>query len=140
MVLACPPDHSLADRRRIDLRELDGKRFVDYPPGWGTRVSVDRLFHDAGLHREIAVEVADVPTVCDLVRAGFGFAFVSPSTVPNLRRMTLRHVRPHPEFSVALLTATDRQHSAATRAMVDLVLQTHPAATTGPRRTKTRHS
>jgi len=126
MLLACPPDHPLARRRRIALPELDGERFVDYPPGWGTRASIDRLFADAGLHREIAVEVGDIPTVSELVRAGFGFAFVSPSTVPDPQRLVLRPVRPHPEFTVSLVTSTTRPASAAARALIDLVYATYP--------------
>jgi DNA-binding transcriptional LysR family regulator len=127
MLLACPPDHPLARRRRIALPELDGELFVDYPPGWGTRVSVDRLFAEAGLHREIAVEVGDIPTVSELVRAGFGFAFVSPSTLPDPRLLVLRPVRPHPEFTVSLVTSTTRPASAAARALIDLVHATYPA-------------
>jgi DNA-binding transcriptional LysR family regulator len=126
MLLACPPDHPLARRRRIALSELDGERFVDYPPGWGTRVGVDRLFAEAGLHRQIQVEVGDVPTVAELVRAGFGFAFISPSTLPNARDLVLRHTRPHPEFSVALVTPTTRPMSAAARAFGTLVNEAFP--------------
>lgn len=126
MLLACPPDHPLARRRRVALPELDGERFVDYPSGWGTRVSVDRLFAEAGLHREIAVEVGDIPTVAELVRAGFGFAFVSPSMVPDPRLLVLRPVRPHPEFTVSLVTSTTRPASAATRAFIKLVNATYP--------------
>jgi DNA-binding transcriptional LysR family regulator len=127
MLLACPPDHPLARRRRIALAELDGERFVDYPPGWGTRFDVDRLFADAGLHREIEVEVGDVPTVAELVRAGFGFAFISPSTLPDTRNLVLQRVRPHPEFSVALVTSTTRPMSAAARTFIELVDATYRA-------------
>jgi DNA-binding transcriptional LysR family regulator len=126
MLLACPPDHPLAQRRRIELRELAGQLFVDNPPGWGTRISVDRLFADAGLQREIAVEVADIPTMVELVRAGFGFAFVSPSTVPDPRRLVLRHVRPHPEFTASLVTSTTRRPPAAARAFIELVETIYP--------------
>jgi DNA-binding transcriptional LysR family regulator len=123
MLLACPPGHPLAGRRRIALSELDGETFVDNPPGWGIRVSVDRLFADAGLQREVAVEVGDIPTVSELVRAGFGFAFVSPSTLSNRRGLVLRHVVPHPEFAVALVTPATRPPSAAARAFFDMVLE-----------------
>jgi DNA-binding transcriptional LysR family regulator len=124
MLLACPPDHPLARRRRIALSELDGERFVDYPPGQGTRLGVDRLFADAGISRRIEVEVGDVPTVAELVRAGFGFAFISPSALPHTRDLILRHTRPHPDFSVCLVTPTARPTTAAARAFIDLV---HPA-------------
>ncbi len=126
MLLACPPDHPLTGRRRIALTELDGETFVDNPPGWGTRVSVDRLFADAGLQREVAVEVGDIPTVSELVRAGFGFAFVSPSTLPDPRRVVLRHVRPHPQFLVSLVTTPTRPASAAARAFIDMVHDSYP--------------
>jgi len=126
MLLACPPDHPLARRRRIALSELDGERFVDYPPGWGTRLGVDRLFADSGLQRQIQVEVGDVPTVAELVRAGFGFAFISPSTLPQADDLILRPTRPYPEFSVALVTPTTRPLSAAARAFIALVHSTLP--------------
>jgi DNA-binding transcriptional LysR family regulator len=121
MLLACPPDHPLARRRRIALSELDGERFVDYPPGWGTRVGVDRVFAGAGLTRVIEVEVGDVSTVAELVRAGFGFAFIGPSFLPQAHDLVLRHTRPHPEFSVCLVTPSARPISAAARAFIDLV-------------------
>jgi DNA-binding transcriptional LysR family regulator len=126
MLLACPPDHALAGRRRIALSELDGERFVDYPPGWGTRLDVDRLFADLGLRRHIQVEVGDVPTVAELVRAGFGFAFISPSTLPQTHDLVLRHTRPCPQFSVAVVTSTNRPLSAAARAFIALVHSTFP--------------
>jgi DNA-binding transcriptional LysR family regulator len=126
MMLICPPDHRLGRRRRIDLRELDGESFVDNPPGWGTRLSVDRLFADAGFSRDIAVELGDVPTVIELVRAGFGCAFLTPSTVPDARRIVLRHVRPAPHFTASLVTATTRRHPPAARAFIDMVEETYP--------------
>jgi DNA-binding transcriptional LysR family regulator len=126
MLLACPPRSPLAKRRSIALDQLDGERFVDFPTGWGTRLSVDRLFHQAGLRREIAVEVADVPNVVELVLAGFGYAFLAPSTVADPRRLTLRRVRPSPEFAVSLITSAELAGSAATRAFVNLVIATHP--------------
>jgi DNA-binding transcriptional LysR family regulator len=127
MLLACPPNHRLASRRRIALAELDGERFIDYPPGWGMRTGVDRLFADAGLRREIEVEVGDVPTVAELVRAGFGFAFLGPSTLTGTGDLILQRVRPHPEFSVALVTPSTRSVSVAARALIDLVHRVHRA-------------
>ena len=132
VLLACPPDHRLAKRRLIPLAELDGERFVDFPTGWGTRQAVDRLFLEAGLRREIAVEVPDIPNVTDLVKAGFGFAFVGPSTVPDPRGLTLRRVRPCPVFTVSLITAKLRPLSAAARALADLVVASYPAGEPDP--------
>ncbi|MGI5133638.1 MULTISPECIES: LysR family transcriptional regulator [unclassified Streptomyces] len=129
LLLACPEGHPLAEHSVIPLADLDGERFVDFPVGWGTRASVDRMFTRSGLRREIAVEVADIPTVVDLVRAGFGCAFVSASLTSGTRAdaLAMRPVQPAPRFEVSLVTATERRPSAAARALIDLVLATHAA-------------
>jgi DNA-binding transcriptional LysR family regulator len=135
MLLACPPGSPLAKRRSIALEQLDGQRFVDFPLGWGTRLSVDRVFRETGLRREIAVEIADVPNVIELVLAGFGYAMLAPSTVADTRSLTLRTVRPSPVFVVSLITADAPRRSAAARAFLDLVTATYPGlrTTTGTR-------
>jgi DNA-binding transcriptional LysR family regulator len=133
MLLACPPDSPLASRRAIALQQLDGQRFVEFPPGWGTRLSVDQPFREAGLGREIAVEVADVPNVVELVIAGFGYAFLAPSTVADTRRLALRPVRPSPEFAVSLITAREWPRSAAANVFIDLVTATYPGPRSEPR-------
>ena len=126
MLLACPPGDALGKRRILELHELAGKRFVEFPPGWGTRVAADRLFLRGGLQREIAVEVADIPNVTDLVAAGFGFAFLSPSMITRKKGMVLRRVRPSPEFVVSMITANAQPLSAAAQALVDLVNERYP--------------
>jgi DNA-binding transcriptional LysR family regulator len=102
---------------------------VEFPLGWGARIGTDLLFHDAGLRRQIAVEVADIPNIIDLVNAGFGFAFLGPSMVPNPRKVVLRTVRPAPRFSVSLITSSERPHTAAARAFIGLIAKTYPSPT-----------
>ena len=128
LLLACPDEHPFAERDRIALAELDGERFVDFPAGWGTRASVDRAFEQAGLSREIAVEVSDVPTAVELVRAGFGCAFLSDSLAAGARPVVLRPVDPSPVFEVSLITPTDRRMSAAAAGLVSLLLEPGAAA------------
>lgn len=128
LLLACPEDHPFARRRVIPLTELDGERFVDVPSGWGTRISVDRLFLESRVRRLVTVEVADIGTVVELVRAGFGFAFLSDSLISGSRAVALRPVHPEPEFVISLITAADRRPSAAAQALIDLVMATF----TGP--------
>jgi DNA-binding transcriptional LysR family regulator len=117
--LACPEGHPLAERERIELAELDGERFVDFPAGWGTRASVDRIFEREGLQREIAVEVTDIPTAVELVRAGFGLAFLGESLTVGARPVPLRPIHPEPMFEVSLVIPTGRRMSAAARAFVE---------------------
>ena len=121
LLLACPDDHRLARRERVALSDLHGERFVDFPVGWGTRAIVDRAFEQAGVLREIAVEVSDVPTAVDLVRAGFGCAFLSDSLAAGARPVILRPLDPSPAFEVSLVTPASRHMSAAATGLVDLL-------------------
>jgi DNA-binding transcriptional LysR family regulator len=131
MRLACPPGHPLDRSGSISLAELNAERFVDFPLGWGTRTSVDLLFAGAGLHREIVVEVPDVSTLVDLVRAGFGLALVGPSWIPEAERRSLRRVTPAPVFTVSLITSSERPLSAAARTLVQLATESHPVGGDG---------
>jgi DNA-binding transcriptional LysR family regulator len=121
MMLACPPEHRLAKRGTIALADLAGERFIDFPLGWGTRTSADRLFAEHGLTRDITIEVADIPVVAELVRAGLGFAFISPSMLAGSNKPILRRVHPTPEFTVSLITPADRAPTAAAQALIKLV-------------------
>ena len=126
-VVVVPAEHRFAARRRLRLADLADETFVDFPAGWGTRRSVDQLFLSNGLHRGIAVEIADIPNVINLVRAGFGCAFLGPSMVPADLRSQLKQVRPAPEFTVALFSPPDVvSPSAAVRAFRDLVFARFP--------------
>jgi DNA-binding transcriptional LysR family regulator len=125
MGLACPPGHRLATRRSIRLAELDGEKFIDFPPGWGARISVDRLLSQHAISREVVVEIADVFAVSELVGAGFGLALLAPSLLGTARHTTLLPVHPCPSFAVSLITR--HPMSAAAQAFRDVVIRAYPA-------------
>jgi DNA-binding transcriptional LysR family regulator len=79
LVLACPLDHPFADRAGVGLGELAAEQFVDFPPDWGTRDLADRVLAAAGVERRVALEVADVHSLLDLVAVGLGVALVPRS-------------------------------------------------------------
>jgi len=95
----------------------------------GTRSASTGCSWNPGCGAKVTVEVADVPTVVELVRAGFGFAFLSESLASGSRAVALRPVRPEPAFVISLVTASDRRPSAAAQALIDLILTTF----TGPK-------
>lgn len=123
MQLMYGAEHRFADRRRIDLSEAVTEPFVDAPAGWGTRTSTDRLLAERGLRREVAVEVPDVSTLIELVRAGLGCALIPPSLVARKDGLAFVPVRPAPVFEVTLVAPVIDEQSAAARAFIDLVLR-----------------
>jgi len=118
--LACSADDPLAGRQRVALTELAHRRFIDVPVGWGSRDSVDRLLASHQIERAVDVEVADVATVLQLVRAGLGIALVAPSSAPEADRDDLLAVQPAPLFTISMVTAKERPLSAAASAFVQL--------------------
>jgi DNA-binding transcriptional LysR family regulator len=79
LVLACALDHRLAALDRAKLADLTDEQFVDFPPDWGTRDLADRVLGTAGIERRVALEVADVHSLLDLVAFGLGVALVPRS-------------------------------------------------------------
>jgi DNA-binding transcriptional LysR family regulator len=123
MQLICAPGHRFGGRRRLDLAEAVTEPFVEAPPGWGTRMSTDRLLTERGLWREVAVEVPDVSTLVELVRAGLGTALMPPSLVDRRDGLVFVPVRPAPVFEVTLVAPEPEQQTPAARAFIALVLR-----------------
>jgi DNA-binding transcriptional LysR family regulator len=123
LMLACPPGHRLARRKQVRLAELTEEPFVDVPPGWGSRASTDRLFTSIGLSRRIDIEVGDVATVVELVRAGLGVALIAPSSAPPPADLPMLRPRPAPCFEVSLVLPTTRRLGPAARALANAILE-----------------
>jgi DNA-binding transcriptional LysR family regulator len=79
LVFVCSPDHKLASRPRIQLKDISHKAFVDLPADWTVRQLVDRAFAAASLERRIAIEVNDIQTCLELVRHGVGVTILPAS-------------------------------------------------------------
>lgn len=124
--LITAPHHPLVSRRAVSVQELAEECFVDFPAGFGTRRSVDLQFARAGLSRQVSIEVADLSTLTELVRAGLGPATLPLSLLANRGRLAVIDIEPAPIFEVALAVPTDRRPKAATQAFVDLVIAMHP--------------
>jgi len=81
-VAVLPLDHPLAARASLSLRELRDEPFVDTSAGFGNRVMLDATFAARGLHRTVAIEVADLAAIGGFVGAGFGVAVTPEGLAP----------------------------------------------------------
>ncbi len=115
-----------AGRRSVPLEALVDATFVDFPTGWGVRTVVDRAFLAAGLDRRVTIEVADVTTCVELVRAGLGIAVLPPSVLPSGDPELLqRPLSPRITWHVVMATQSSRANAAA-NALVQLVTEGSP--------------
>ncbi|MEV4811009.1 LysR family transcriptional regulator [Micromonospora avicenniae] len=109
VVLACPPDHPLAGRNGVDIAELAGESFIEFPPGWGVRCAVDQAFASAGVYRTGTIQMNDMSTILDLVRLRLGVAFVPASVAERSDDLCFLRVRRNPPtYQIAIAAAADR--------------------------------
>ncbi|MFI7341381.1 LysR family transcriptional regulator [Streptomyces sp. NPDC050085] len=125
--LVVPPDHPLASRTEVEIGELAGLRFIDCPPGYGNRAIADRAFAAAKVPRHVTIEITDIVTTADYVRAGLGIAFVPRFLVGTAHGLAVLPVTGADlHWPLSLAAPTDRPPSAAARALTDLLAEYVP--------------
>ena len=132
VVLACAADHPPARRRKVDLAAIADETFVDFPPGWGTRVVADMAFAARGISHEVKLELNDTAGVIEFVRAGLAVALVPPSMFAGVEGVALVPISPDPPtFATQLVWPGDRPQKAAARALRERLIE---KAAPAPRR------
>ncbi len=76
MFLVCPPDHPVAQKKRVSPRDLEDYPFIGYEVGSPSRTMMDGLFKRMSLDIEYVMESADVVTIKHMVLAGLGLAIL----------------------------------------------------------------
>ncbi|MDX2972402.1 LysR family transcriptional regulator [Kribbella solani] len=120
-VALVPAAHRLAGRGGVRLEDLADERFVDMPPGFGNRKQVDRAFDAIGRPRRIQVEIPELTTVPEYVRAGLGVAVlpdVQLDAEPGVAK--LRITGTELVWTLSVVTA-ERRPSRAVTALLDLI-------------------
>jgi len=127
LVAVTAPEMALPGRGPVTLGQLAGARFVDFPTGWGVRTTVDRAFAAAGLERNVTIEVADVATCLQLLRAALGVALLPPSLIPSGDpRLQQQAVSPPLTWHVMMARPAGHATNAAAAAFAELVVQDPP--------------
>jgi DNA-binding transcriptional LysR family regulator len=108
---------------RVELNSLSDVGFVDFPTGWGVRTAVDRAFAAAGVARRVPVEVADVGTLLQLVRAGLGVALLPRSIVGNDDTLQVRRLASPMTWRVVMALPAGRPVRATANAFAELVTE-----------------
>jgi DNA-binding transcriptional LysR family regulator len=121
-LLIAAPDRLPAGGVGLTLRDLDGMGFVDFPLGWGTRAAIDQAFAAAGFGRSVDVEVADVATYIELVRAGLGLGFLPRSMLgPRGQQLDACMIPSIPQWEVVLAVPVSVPPTGAAKSFLDLI-------------------
>lgn len=63
LVIICPPQHPLAKKKSLDLKSIDGQRFISFEPDLPTRKAIDGMFNHAEIKVKEVVEFDNIETV-----------------------------------------------------------------------------
>jgi DNA-binding transcriptional LysR family regulator len=92
LVFIAAPDHPLAQKRRIDPRQLAEETLLIREPGSGTRGALERFLVEHGVAAGSLMELGSNETIKQAVMAGLGISFISEHTI-GLERSVGRLVR-----------------------------------------------
>jgi DNA-binding transcriptional LysR family regulator len=123
MVFVCEPEHPLADRARVQLADLAGHDFINFPLGWGIRQRLDAGFAAAGVHPVSAYEVADYAITAELIRHRLATTILPTSVAarfPDLRTVPLQ---PSITWALSIASAASQHANLAIRALVETLIR-----------------
>lgn len=83
IVLVVPPNHRLASRTSIFIREIDGEPMVSYTPELQVRAELDRRLRQAKVNVDVVHEFDNIENIKRAVEVGSGVALLP---VPTVRR------------------------------------------------------
>jgi len=142
LLLAVPPGHALARRRRLSLSGLRGEPLILMKAGHGFRRIVLDALARAGVEPRVVHESGEIETVQALVEAGLGLALVPSMVRKSPGPAYLDLADPSPSRSLflawrqaaALTTAAQALQSAARAALGRPPRASAEARAVGPRR------
>lgn len=81
LVVIAPPDHPLASKKKLTLKQLADETFLMREPGSGTRLAMERFFEERGIEIKKGMQMTRNEAIKQAVRSGLGLGVVSAHTV-----------------------------------------------------------
>jgi DNA-binding transcriptional LysR family regulator len=125
LVLICPPNHELAEKKEISVKNLKGRDFVLFERDIPTRKAIDKILKSYDVEVRKVAEFDNIETIKRAVEVGFGLAIVPHPSVEDeeksgqIRVIKLAEkewIRP-----VGIIYRSDRALSLAAKKFVQLL-------------------
>jgi LysR family transcriptional regulator, transcription activator of glutamate synthase operon len=127
VMVIVPPDHPLARRKRIKMRELAAERFISFRPGARLRELLVGAAREAGFEPHVKLESNESQRIRRLVARGMGVALLprSDATGAGGDVAVLSLTDPALARDITLAWRADRRHSPAAAEFIELARQTY---------------
>jgi molybdate transport repressor ModE-like protein len=128
MYVALPPDHELAKRLRVKLKDLAAEQWINPPLSYPCSGFVTRACAAAGFDPHVAFETDDYAAVQGLVAAGVGIALIPDLALSAVREdIVIRTLGAQAPVRHVVATTLSGYRSPATQAMLDILRETSEA-------------
>ena len=81
LIIVAAPEHRLAKRKRIQLKELEKEEFLIREPGSGTRGAMERFFRQNKLKPKIGMGMGSLSSIKQGVQANLGLGLLQRDAV-----------------------------------------------------------
>jgi DNA-binding transcriptional LysR family regulator len=123
MVFVCEASHPLANRRRLELADLAGHDFIQFPPGWGIRQRLDKGFAAAGVQPVSAYEVADYAITAELIQHRLATTILPASVAGRFPHLHTIPLRPTMSWTLSIASAASQDANRTINALVDTLVR-----------------
>ena len=123
MLFVCDASHPLASRRKVELADLAGQDFIQFPPGWGIRQRLDKGFAAAGVQPVSAYEVADYAITAELIRHRLATTILPASVAGRFPDLNTIPLRPTMTWTLSIASAVSQDANRAVSALVDTLVR-----------------
>jgi DNA-binding transcriptional LysR family regulator len=121
MVFVCESSHPLAGRRHVQLADLDGQDFIQFPRGWGIRQRLDAGFAAAEVQPASAYEVADYAIAAELIRHRLAATVLPISAANRFPDLRVIPLDPPLTWTLYLASAESQADGGAVKALIDTI-------------------
>jgi DNA-binding transcriptional LysR family regulator len=113
----------VANRRRVELADLAGRDFIQFPPGWGIRQRLDKGFAAAGVQPVSAYEVADYAITAELIRHRLATTILPASVASRFPDLHTIPLRPTMTWTLSIASAASQDANRTINALVDTLVR-----------------
>jgi DNA-binding transcriptional LysR family regulator len=132
LVVISPPDHPLARKKRISVKDMASESFLVREAGSGTRGAMERFFAARGQEIRTSMEMSSNEAIKQAVQAGLGLGILSLQTLEMelaLKRLAVLAVEDFPIMRHwYIVHRADKRLSPAALAFKNFLLDEAPVA------------
>lgn len=125
IVLVAGRSHTLANKKRIDAKQLTGRSLVGFEAGTAIRDLIDEALREAAVTMEVVMELRSIVAILNMVETTGSLAFVSQMGAPRDRIIQVRGLKI--DRQLALVSKRGRPLSPAAQAFAQ-ALVTRPSS------------